>query len=169
MLRTTFRRIARRPLGALGASFAIALASGCGSGDETEPATAATASPETAAPTEAADATQDGLLPTEAGRYRVGLRPRGGDAPIGALHEWVVTVERADGTPFTPQRILVDGGMPQHGHGFITQPRVTRALSPNSFLIEGMKFHMGGDWVLRVDLVGEDGPDTVTMDVHVAP
>ena len=109
------------------------------------------------------------LRPTDGGLYLVGLQPRGGPAPIGALHEWVLTVERPDGRPFSPRRIAVDGGMPQHGHGFVTQPRVTGALSPREFLIEGMKFHMGGDWVLRVDVVGEAGPDVATFDVHVAP
>jgi hypothetical protein len=130
---------------------------------------AAEAPPEPGAAAPAEPSSASALRPTDAGLYRVGLRPRDGPAPIGALHEWVLTVERPDGRPFTPRRIAVDGGMPQHGHGFVTQPRVTGALSPSEFLIEGMKFHMGGDWVVRVDLVGEAGADAATFDVHVAP
>ena len=59
--------------------------------------------------------------------------------------------------------------MPQHRHGFVTEPRVTRPLAPGVYLVEGVKFHMGGNWVMRVDLVGDSGADVVEFDVHVAP
>ena len=42
--------------------------------------------------------------------------------------------------------ITVDGGMPQHGHGFPTRPRVTRDLDDGTYLLEGMKFSMTGWW-----------------------
>jgi hypothetical protein len=59
--------------------------------------------------------------------------------------------------------------MPQHAHGFITEPRVTRSLGVGTFLIEGVKFHMPGDWTLRVELVGPSGPDVATLHVQVEP
>ena len=39
-----------------------------------------------------------------------------------------VIVTDANGAPVEDARITVDGGMPQHGHGLPTQPRVTRYL-----------------------------------------
>jgi hypothetical protein len=111
----------------------------------------------------------DDLRPTDAGLYRVGLRPRVEPAPVGPLHEWVLTVRDSSGGPFTPLRIAIDGGMPQHGHGFMTAPRVTGPLGPDEYLIEGMRFHMAGEWVIRVELVGERGADVATFKVQVGP
>ena len=65
---------------------------------------------------------------SEAGLYRLALRPQDAEVPLGQLHGWVVHVETADGDPFVPQRLAFSGGMPQHGHGFVTEPRVTRAM-----------------------------------------
>jgi len=143
----------------------------CGGGDETpssgaaEPSSGAVEQPRDGA---ASETPLDWQL-SDAGLYRVALRPRSGAAPIGPLHEWVLAVERVDGSDFTPRRIGVDGGMPQHGHGFVTQPRVTRQLAPGRFLIEGMKFHMGGEWVLRVEIVGERGADVAQVKVQIGP
>lgn len=103
------------------------------------------------------------------GRYRLRLEPRDGDVPLGRLHAWVLAVETAEGVPFEPQRLAVSGGMPQHDHGFETEPRVTQRLPNGAFLVEGVRFHMHGDWTLRVELVGPAGPDVATFHVTVAP
>lgn len=106
---------------------------------------------------------------SEAGFYRVSLRPVDGEVPLGALHAWVVVVETAAGESFEPTRLAFGGGMPQHQHGFVTEPRVTRVLGPGEYLIEGVKFHMAGDWALRVEVVGPDGPDVAVLHVMVGP
>lgn len=103
------------------------------------------------------------------GRYRLRLEPRDGDVPLGRLHAWVLAVETADGVPFEPRRLAVSGGMPQHDHGFQTEPRVTQRLPGGEFLIEGVRFHMHGDWTIRLELVGPAGPDVATFHVTVAP
>lgn len=106
---------------------------------------------------------------TNEGHYRVTLRPRDGAIPLNRIHAWTVEVTTAGGDPFRPTRLAFSGGMPQHQHGFITEPRVTRALGPGTFLIEGVKFHMSGDWTLRVELVGPSGPDVASLEVRVEP
>jgi hypothetical protein len=103
----------------------------------------------------------------EAGLYRIAIAPEGGAIPIGAIHSWVVEVATAAGEPFVPTRLAFDGGMPQHGHGLMTAPRVTRALGNGRFLVEGVKFHMGGDWTLRVEIVGPAGADVAVFHVPV--
>jgi hypothetical protein len=107
--------------------------------------------------------------PTNDGHYHVTLRPRDGAIPVNEMQAWIVDVTTAEGEPFRPTRMAFSGGMPQHQHGFVTEPRVTRALGPGSFLIEGVKFHMPGDWTLRVELVGPSGPDVVSVQVRVEP
>jgi hypothetical protein len=106
---------------------------------------------------------------TEAGHYRVAMRPESEQVASGALHTWIVHVEQADGQLFAPTRLAVDGGMPQHGHGFQTLPRVTRSLGGGDFLVEGIKFHMPGDWIFRVEVVGPLGEDVARLDVLVDP
>jgi len=112
----------------------------------------------------------DGVAVTSrSGAYRVSLRPRDGEAPLGRMHAWVVRVETADGEPFAPSRLTFDGGMPQHDHGFPTAPRVTQALGPGEYLVEGVRYHMGGEWTLRVEVVGPAGPDVAVARVRVGP
>jgi hypothetical protein len=113
----------------------------------------------------------DPTLPrlSDGGHYRVWLRPASGEIPLGQIHSWILHVETVDGAYFDPTRIAVSGGMPQHGHGFVTDPRVTTVLGDGDFLVEGVKFHMGGDWILRFEIVGARAGDLATFDVHVEP
>jgi len=104
---------------------------------------------------------------SEAGLYRVTIAPETGAIPLGTIHSWVVEVETAAGEPFVPTRLAFDGGMPQHGHGLPTAPRVTRSLGAGRFLVEGVRFHMGGDWTLRVEVVGPPGADVAVFHVQV--
>jgi YtkA-like len=61
-------------------------------------------------------------------------------------------LETVDGMAVDSVKIAVDGGMPQHGHGLPTKPRVTRDLGNGDHLVEGMKFNMGGWWVVKFRL-----------------
>ena len=106
---------------------------------------------------------------SEAGLYRVSLRPQREPVPLRQLHAWVARLETADGEPVRPSRFAVSGGMPQHAHGFETEPRVTRDLGGGEFLIEGVRFHMAGAWVMRLEWVGPAGADVALVDVEVEP
>ena len=59
--------------------------------------------------------------------------------------------------------------MPQHRHGFETDPRVTDALGDGLFRVDGVRFHMAGVWQLRVDVAGPEGVDFALFDVEVGP
>lgn len=85
------------------------------------------------------------------GGYRVSYRTDG-PVPVGRLHAWTLHVARANGTPVTDATIAVDGDMPQHLHGLPTRPRVTRNLGNGDYLVEGVKFQMGGWWVMDFDI-----------------
>ena len=66
---------------------------------------------------------------------------------IGKLIQWKIRVTTPDGQPIEGAKITVDGDMPQHGHSLPTRPQVTRSLGDGTYLVEGMKFQMGGWWV----------------------
>jgi hypothetical protein len=90
------------------------------------------------------------------GAYRVSWRAEPGHVPVGQMHAWVLHVARPDGSPVTDAAIAIDGDMPQHLHGLPTRPRMTRHLGNGDYLIEGIKFQMGGWWVMdfTVDALG---------------
>jgi hypothetical protein len=141
-------------------SFAALAALGCDAG-ETDPADRAGAG---SAPSPlGARVERTG----ESGLYRVAIAPEGGAIPLREMHAWVVEVATATGEPFAPERLAFDGGMPQHGHGLPSAPRVTRSLGTGRFLVEGVKFNMGGDWTLRVEVVGPSGADVAVFHVQV--
>lgn len=109
------------------------------------------------------------VAPSHAGLYRITIRPEVGGARLGPLHAWLVEVESSAGEPVQPTLLVFDGGMPQHRHGFETSPRVTDSLGPGVFRVDGVRFHMAGSWMIRVDVMGPDGADFATFDVEVGP
>ena len=92
------------------------------------------------------------LQPTES------LRPR-------KLQTVQVALTDAEGHSVDGAVITIDGGMPQHGHGLPTQPRVTKALGSGEYVIEGVRFNMGGWWELKLAIAGKEGADTVTFNL----
>lgn len=107
--------------------------------------------------------------PSEAGRYRVAIAAPTPAPAINQLHTWTVTLTDAQGHPVHGAHFSVAGGMPQHGHGYPTQPRVTRELADGRYLLEGMKFSMSGWWDLRLGIEAAPGADQVRFDLVVEP
>jgi hypothetical protein len=104
---------------------------------------------------------------SEKGLYRAMIRPQGDSIPQGRLQQWTLHLETAAGGPVDSATIAVDGGMPQHGHGLPTKPRVTRALGNGDHLVEGMKFNMGGWWVVKFRVDAAAGRDSVVFNVKL--
>src|SRR5690606_22703202 len=104
---------------------------------------------------------------SEAGLYRGTIHPQADPVPQGRLHTWTLHLETADGTPVDSAVVAVDGGMPQHGHGLPTRPRVTRALGGGDHLVEGMKFNMGGWWVVTFQVDAAAGADSLVFNLKL--
>ena len=86
------------------------------------------------------------------------LRPR-------QMQTMRVSITNAAGSPVDNATIQVDGGMPQHGHGLPTRPRVTRALGNGLYEIEGVRFNMGGWWKFTLAITAPSGSDVVTFNL----
>ena len=95
------------------------------------------------------------------------IRPQGDSIPQGSLQRWTLHLETAGGAPVDSALVAVDGGMPQHGHGLPTKPRVTRALGNGDHLVEGMKFNMGGWWVVKFRVNATPGSDSLVFNVKL--
>lgn len=76
-----------------------------------------------------------------------------------------VTVINDSGRPVSDATLTIDGGMPEHGHGLPTRPRVTRNLGDGDYEIEGVRFNMGGWWEFKVSIASGGLADTVTFNL----
>ena len=84
---------------------------------------------------------------------------------INALHAWTLHIENPEGEAVTGAQITVDGGMPEHNHGLATRPRVTAESGNGNYRLEGLRFHMRGDWELLLTIVANGKTDTVVVKV----
>jgi len=111
-------------------------------------------------------ASEFGLGPrtSAAGRYVATLEPAKPLRPR-QMQTVRVTVRDAEGHAIDEAQISIDGGMPQHGHGLPTRPRVTRNLGDGIYEIEGVRFNMGGWWEFKLAIAGARGADTVTFNL----
>ncbi len=103
--------------------------------------------------------------PSQDSRYVVTLQPPAAPAALQQIHSWQVMLRSPDGLPVTGGHFVVDGGMPQHGHGLPTAPQVTKDLGGGRYLVEGMKFNMPGWWELQLGIEGPAGADAVTFNL----
>ena len=78
-----------------------------------------------------------------------------------------VRVTDAAGQPVDDAQVTIDGGMPQHGHGLPTRPRVTANLGNGVYEISGLRFNMGGWWVLKLSVAAPPGNDTITFNLSL--
>ena len=101
------------------------------------------------------------------GLYRGSFQPAGDSIRVGRMHSWKLHLETADGAPVDDATIAVDGGMPQHGHGLPTKPRVTKRLGNGEHVVDGMKFNMGGWWVVKFRVNATPGSDSLVFNVKL--
>lgn len=106
--------------------------------------------------------------PSDRKLYLVEVQSLANPIDINKMHAWEATVRLPAGEPVSGARITVGGGMPQHGHGYPTQPRVTKELGNGRYLIEGMKFSMPGWWELKLNINASAGVDDVTFNTVIA-
>ncbi len=99
---------------------------------------------------------------SERGVYQLSFESSLEPIEINQMHSWVLRVN-ADGDPVSGAKISVSGGMPAHDHGLPTRPRITEELDQGAYRLEGMRFHMGGDWVVSIDIEADGKTDTVII------
>ena len=105
--------------------------------------------------------------PSSQGNFVVQMDPPAAGPAINQMHAWQVRLLALDGEPVSQARIAFDGGMPQHGHGFPTKPRVTREVAPGVYALEGMKFSMTGWWDMRLTIQSGGVTDDAVFNVIV--
>ncbi|MGE0359881.1 MAG: FixH family protein [Vicinamibacterales bacterium] len=113
-------------------------------------------------------ATEFGLgpRPSVEGRYTATLVPLRELRPR-QMHTVRIAIADEHGAAIDGATLTIGGGMPQHGHGLPTRPRVTRAVGDGTYEIEGVRFNMGGWWQVRVTIAAAAGADVVTFNLDI--
>jgi hypothetical protein len=104
---------------------------------------------------------------SKGGAFEVSYRPDVQPIPKRELHSWTVEIRTRAGRPVDGARIEVGGGMPDHGHGLPTQPVVREALGGGRYVVDGMKFSMGGYWVVDLAIAAAEGKDDVRFELKL--
>ena len=78
-----------------------------------------------------------------------------------------VVLTDSQGTAVDGATITVDGGMPQHGHGLPTRPKITKNFDGGIYEINGVRFNMGGWWEFKLAVTSPQGDDTVTFNLDL--
>ena len=101
---------------------------------------------------------------TEDGAFQVMISSNLDPLSLNEIHSWTVHVETADGQAVENAEITINGGMPDHNHGFSTEPEISEESGGN-YLLEGVKFSMAGWWELKLDIAAGDQADSVTFNI----
>ena len=101
------------------------------------------------------------------GLFRVSYVSSKDIVPVNQIHQWTLHVETVDGQLVEHAAITVDGDMPEHGHGLPTRPQVTKYLGNGDYLVEGIKFQMGGWWVMDFTITADKLTDAVRFNMSL--
>jgi hypothetical protein len=102
---------------------------------------------------------------TENGLFHVSVSSNLDPLALNEIHSWTVHVETADGQAVEGAEIAVDGGMPEHNHGFPTTPAITEELGGGDYLLDGVKFSMAGWWELKLTIGDGEQADDITFNL----
>jgi len=93
------------------------------------------------------------------------IQDRSQFVPINQLHRWRLILSSLDGEAITDGQVRFGGHMPGHVHGLPTQPIIEAGSAPGVYEISGVKFQMGGWWVIELELETSVGSDSVRFNV----
>jgi len=102
------------------------------------------------------------------GSFEITLEPEGG--AIGRNRHFALDVmveAKAGEVAGLAVAVAVDADMPAHQHGMNTKPEVVAIGDGGRYRVEGMLFHMAGDWVIKVDVTRGEKTESATFPVSV--
>ncbi|MGI9245008.1 MAG: FixH family protein [Verrucomicrobiales bacterium] len=105
-------------------------------------------------------------LPTDGGSFKVTITPESGSIDRNQHFVVGVKVDAGDGEAAGIE-VSVDADMPAHRHGMNTKPEVSPLDEEGEFRVEGMLFHMGGDWVISVEVTRAGSTEIASFPVSV--
>jgi hypothetical protein len=86
---------------------------------------------------------------------------------INRLHSWTLHLEDAMGQPVVGATIEAEGGMPEHDHGLPTKPQITTTEQMGTYRLEGLRFHMPGDWQIKLVIRTDRATDSILIPLQL--
>ena len=102
---------------------------------------------------------------SKTGHFHVSYTSAVEPVPVNRLHTWDLMVKTADGKSVRDAQVKILGDMPEHGHGFPTEPEVSGTMTEGKYLVEGLKFSMPGWWVVTFHIKAGDMMDQVSFNL----
>ncbi len=119
-----------------------------------------------AAPLSLATSGETAKISTNAKGYVITVSPLA-SLKAGQIQSVEVEVETAaGGAPLVD--LAVDARMEEHNHGMNVTPTVRR-MAKNKFTVDGLLFHMLGDWTLYLDVIGPSVTERAQLLIHPVP
>ena len=87
--------------------------------------------------------------------------------PVARFIGWKLRIETTDGQPVKDGDVVINGGMPEHGHGLPTMPEVVAGAAPGDYVVQGLKFSMPGWWVITFKIKTKGVEDEVKFNLLV--
>ncbi len=90
-------------------------------------------------------------------------------APLSGMGMQRITRRLTDstGAAVDSAAITVGGGMPAHGHGYPTAPRITGQSGAGRYEVGGVRFSRPGWWTLSFRISAAAGTDSVTFNLKL--
>ena len=99
------------------------------------------------------------------GQFTVSYKSDVHPLSVNRLLSWNLNVRTADGKSVKNAQIKILGDMPEHGHGFPTEPEVSGTMEDGQYLVEGLKFSMPGWWVVTFHITAGEMMDHVSFNL----
>lgn len=104
---------------------------------------------------------------SDGGSFSVSYTSKLEPIQINQIHQWVLHIAAEGGEAVGDAIIKLEGGMPLHDHGLPTSPIATEYLGDGNYLVEGMRFHMMGDWEITVEITQGNLLETVLITLRI--
>jgi hypothetical protein len=104
---------------------------------------------------------------TRAGHFTVQVVGIGSPEPLNQLHTFELMLAGPDGKPITGAAVDVSG---QHRYALNplpTSPRVRNGPREGSYIVDGLRFHLAGEWRLVFAIEFEQIRDLISLDILV--
>lgn len=98
------------------------------------------------------------------GTFSLTLRFDTDPVPLNQPFGFEIRIERKDSGDLQPISISVDARMPQHRHGMVHQPVISR-VSDQVYRVDNMLFHMPGRWELYVDVTQDYVTERLSLEI----
>lgn len=110
---------------------------------------------------------ETGFVSSQNGSFRVRFVSGVQHLPLNVMHAWTLQLQNSEGKPLSGAQLTLIGGMPAHNHGLPSAPQVLPMAEPGFYRVEGLRFHMQGEWVLELTVQHEGREDRASLSVKL--